>query len=124
MVVAKGKIISNVLDFKTSGDNNMTNKQLEPEYIITKSQLQELVDGYVYAQAYEVVCIEKLVSSRLLSEHDQQVRQKVLDELDRWCTPEDNELDRPAKHKGDYVHASGRLRKKIETLRKNDGEVK
>jgi hypothetical protein len=44
-------------------------------------------------------------------------REKVLDELDTWCTPEDNELDRPAKHKGDYIQASGRLRKKIQLLR-------
>jgi hypothetical protein len=44
-------------------------------------------------------------------------REKVLDELERWCKPEDNELDRHATKKGDCVHPSGRLLKKIAELR-------
>jgi hypothetical protein len=61
----------------------MTNKQPEPEYIITKSQLHELVDGYVYAQAYEVVCINKLVCARPLPEAINKHNAEVIKELER-----------------------------------------
>lgn len=47
----------------------------------------------------------------------QNQREKVLDELEQWCKPEDNELDRHATKKGDYVYPSGRLLKKIKELR-------
>jgi hypothetical protein len=40
----------------------------------------------------------------------------VLDNLIKLCTPEDNFLDRDAKFKGDCIHPSGRLLKKIKEL--------
>jgi len=65
------------VQIQREGDVEMT------EYIITEEQLKELEDGYVYAQAYEVICIGKMVRSRPY----QNQREKVLDELrdfDRW----------------------------------------
>lgn len=44
-------------------------------------------------------------------------QESVLMELETWCKPEDNDLDLPAKHKGDCIHASGKLRKKIQEIR-------
>jgi hypothetical protein len=52
----------------------------------------------------------------------QSERDKVIQELWDWVEGDDNELDRPAKYKGDYVHASGRLRKKLLELRQQAGE--
>lgn len=103
----------------------------DTEYIITESQmqkLQELAEDSILADtipktneiAENKVKLIKDIRSHLLSEAIRSEQKRVLDELDKWCTPEDNELDRPAKYKGDYVHASGRLRKKIESLRCKD----
>jgi|WetSurMetagenome_2_1015567.scaffolds.fasta_scaffold398758_1 hypothetical protein len=83
------------------------------EHIVTGEQLTELQEAFQEDNAKR---FHEILDEVRCNDFQNQ-REKVLDELERWCKPEDNELDRPATKKGDYVHASGRLLKKIKELR-------
>ena len=83
----------------------MTGKPQQGLYLITEQQIK----------SFERLLHKKLPVFR--ERPYQSEREKVLDELWAWTEGDDNELDRHATHKGDYVHPSGRLRKKIAELR-------
>src|SRR5512138_2903058 len=57
-------------------------------------------------------CQEKDVNDAAMK-----ARNGLLDELDEWASSDDPEINRPAKRKGDPIHPSGRLRRKLESMR-------
>ena len=84
-------------------------------YIISEKQLNLALDNMVeFCRSGEL----KKVRSTNFEAELRKERGKILDELFEWVKPEeDNELDRPAKYKGDPIHPSGRLKKKIKAMR-------